>query len=850
MMNDPAVRRDMKLRRSGELAQRIGRGRGQARAAADAGASGKGQMTAMRGAMRGRMPTTAFPELEIKPEAIDSLYKKIAAGGRGEDTPLTDLDALQAEAALDTIFLEQAIPNRSQMLILEKAFGPQFTQALNDLKPYGLKSLFSDVMNLPRAVLASGDMSGTLRQSILALGLGPKDWKRFAKGGIKSAKAFADPAYAREIDDLVRGASGSADQKVVSNALQRWGVEFTGSSVRPEEAFQMGQFAKKFLGSNEAGRLMLASDRSYQTMGNYLRFANGEDSIISMAKLYGKQGDTFEKAVKRIPFEEGELLAKTLNVITGRSGLKVFKNNSGWAKALNAGFFAPNFLASRALAPTLLPARIIQKVRANPSVLNVLNDPKALLKLYQSDPIMQLQAKSLGGFIAQGAAMLALLKGASAAGFIPDFEINTDPRSSDFGKGRVGSTRIDFWGGYAPMVRGAVRIITGEQTSISGNTFEVGAGEVIWDQFVRSKVAPIPGLLWDAKTGTDFKGDKVEYNPDSIDAQVAQALTPLFIQDVIEGFRENGTAGALATAPASFFGYGANTFESIGEIKNNVAQEMYGSEYRDLTGPKQRIVDQTPQVLDKDRESILNPTASFVDALQAIEDERLVNEDIIMARLQNGQITRDMAATALSEQQLTAAAKRDEAKRQFGIQDVETTSMLQQGLQQWRNLYELSDWGYAEGVKTGEIDWDKYTALEAELFKTLTPEQVEYIELQNPSPHSPMAQVFYDNRNYVKESGFNDIADEEFQRMARRVAAIDPDITSYGQLLAALDYYKLSNPALYKRLNEAKKAVSKRVDARKERLRKANPELDAALFSLGRTDVLLTRRAHRLAGGQ
>lgn len=780
-------------------------------------------------------PEAVLNKANISPQTITDMRTAIASAKNVQLNPRQTRSALEG---LDSLLLEFKIPTINQLEQMEKVLGPEFTSAVASMRPYGAKEMLGDVVNLPRAVMASTDLSYPLRQGILALGMSPTDW---AKSGVASARAFGSSQYAREVDDFVRGLAGTVDEKAITNFLHRAGVEFVGQSVK-EEAFQAGRLGKVLFGSNEAGRILKGSEDAFTTAGNYMRWSMGQKISKQLIDQYGQVDDTIEQALARIPVKEAERLGKTLNVLTGRSGWDALKGDN--ARLLNAFFFAPNFLASRFIAPTLLPRSIFNAAIA---------DPKALLNpvaLYKSDPIMAAQAKSLGMFVAQGMAGLAAIKAAGEMGWIPNFSIETDPRSSNFGKGKIGDTRIDFWGGYGPIARTVARVVTGETKSQSGNIRDISRLDEIWDGFVRSKTAPIPGALWDAKTGTNFVGDKVTFDDTGIERQLRDSLLPLFVQDIVEAYNEGGVMSAAATAPA-FLGLGASTYVSLGEVKDNAAQHIYKKDYRDLTGPQKQVVDADPRVAEKAAaEAALEPEDSFASTMNRINEDRVAAEDVIVARYQNGQITRQQLADALGEQQRSSAIRKGEARTIFGIEDVAPTSALQSALDAWYKIYDAADWGYEDGVVTGQIDWTKFDELERELFSTLSPEQIDFINQRSQAEHSPLAQWFYDNRQFVNGSGYYDVADEEFERFRSQIERIDDSITSYGQLQVAVDNGRLENSLQSRQLKSILNRISNRVEKQRERLRRTNPELDAALYSLGRTSKLLTTASRRLAQEQ
>lgn len=832
---DPVVKSALKQQRTAVRTQRFGQGIGEVIPEAQRGASAEQQFATFTGNLKGKLPALDFPKLELAPEHIESLYQKVAAPLRGESSPLRVGDALTAKDALDRIFLAQEIPAPHEMRALEKAFGPQVTEAIGNLKGDGIKRVLGDVINLPRAVIASFDLSQPLNQGLLSIGADPVSWAKSVKN---SAKAFANPKFADEIDLKIRGVTGTEQENAISNLLQQWGSDITGTTLNPEEAFNTGKLGKALFGKNLAGAGINASERGFQTAGNYQRWAIGQKVTKQLAQKYGREGDTLDEALKRIPYEEGKKLSDALNLMTGRTGKNFFNGDN--ARLLNAFFFAPNFLASRFLYPANIAKNLFTAIKENPALAA---NP---IKLYKSDPVLALQARSLGGFVAQGVAGLAGLKAAADAGLIPGFKVNTDPTSSDFGKGHIGRTRYDFWGGYQPIVRSVARLVTGHQTAASGAKYEVSPTDVIWNQFVRSKAAPVPGLAWNAITGTNMIGDKVDASAEGIDQQAEASLIPLFLQDVISGYQEAGLPGALAQAP-SFLGQRATTYSSPAELKNSIADQLFSKPYLDLTGAQRTVVDNSPELLAKAQEETLLPTKSFGDAIQTINDERKAAEDVVIARLQSGQSTRRQTADSLADIQKIASGKRAEAVRQFGIETAAPNSLLQQALQAHNALYDQADLGYDQGVKTNQIDWDKFNQLEADLYKRLSPEQVDFIEAQNPQAHDS-AEPFYANRRYISQSKYYDVADDAFSKYASIVKVIDPEIDTYGELLSRMDAAKAEDPALYKRLNKVQNKIDAYAKPRKERLRKLDPKLDAALYLTGTTSTWLTPSAKKLIG--
>lgn len=834
---DPNVKADLKLRKRQVLARKAQGAEGALNAARARGASTTEQFASSRAGFKGAQPSIDFVldnvdsglitrlEQEVLDSSALNIFEKSGHGGAVE--------------ALSNIFVNNIVPPPAELAKLERVFGKAFVESVTSLKPLGFKGAVMQLINLPRAMVASSDLSFPMNQGIFTLASDPVAW---AKGTAKSARAFVDPAYADELDVWVRGATDDVAHNAAVNALKRGGTDITGSSLNPEEAFQAQQFSEALFGKSVVGSVMRGSERAYTTAANYMRVAPGKKIINELAEMYGKHGDDLVKNIDDIPLPKLQELGNTLNVLTGRSNIKVLKDASPF---FNAFFFAPRFLASRFEAPTLLPRNLIAVAKANPAALR---NPVAL---YKSDPILALQAKALGGFMAQGAAFMGLLAAAEKAGFLPDFHVETDPRSSDFGKAKMGPVRYDFWGGYGQIVRTFERTRTQERKTTSGQVRELdNFSDALWNEFLRSKTSPIAGLGWDIKTGSTYVGERIKSDPSSVADQVRDKMMPIFLRDVYEGYTEQGFKGAGFALPGAL-GVRVTSFQTLADIKDGAAREVFGEDYRDLTGQKRAIVDQDPRVIDKSNEFDLVVGDSFAEAVDSSKNQRLTNEQIISAQFASGQMTRDAFADAMQEQQLMAATRRDEAARIFKVPLPEANSPLQQSLDSWRNLYAQADIGFEFGIQTGEINWEVFGQLESDLFKSLSVEQKAFIDERATATHdSPVAAAYFNNRTAISESEYYEIADTEFARFEARVHRVDETINTYGDLLVAADYAKLMGDIeTERRLRPLVSAVRSRVRKAKERYRKANPGIDRALFETGVTDTLLTRAARQLGGG-
>jgi hypothetical protein len=163
-------------------------------------------------------------------------------------------------------------------------------------------------------------------------------------------------------------------------------------------------------------------------------------------------------------------------------------------------------------------------------------------------------AQSLAAWITANITTLALLKASGTA------EVELDPRSSDFGKARIGNTRFDLHAGYQPIVRYIAQFATGEMKDTETKEIRKTRGRISTaERFLRSKLAPGPGLAWDWAEGRDFVGNKLDEQ--TIQALLYSRLTPLAIQDTIDAVQQQGGPLAAIVMGAAVLGVGVQTYE-------------------------------------------------------------------------------------------------------------------------------------------------------------------------------------------------------------------------------------------------------------------------------------------------
>ncbi len=266
------------------------------------------------------------------------------------------------------------------------------------------------------------------------------------------------------------------------------------------------------------GKLAGGSQRAYTTFLNRLR----ADSFDAMAESLSRH--------RPVTDVEAKAIANFVNAATGRGNLQQ------GAVALNRIFFSPRYLASRF---QLLAGQPFYKGTGRTRAL-----------------IAQEYAKALIGY----AMFYTLAKMA-----LPDSEIETDPRSSDAGKIRIGNTRVDPLAGLQQATVLMSRVASGETKTLNGRVVPIRGEDVphggstvpdVIARFLRSKLAPIPGTAINIAAGENVVGEPV--TPGS----VIQGLTvPLAWQDVYKAMQDQGLARGTILALLSIFGEGVQVYE-------------------------------------------------------------------------------------------------------------------------------------------------------------------------------------------------------------------------------------------------------------------------------------------------
>lgn len=269
------------------------------------------------------------------------------------------------------------------------------------------------------------------------------------------------------------------------------------------------------------GRFYKASETAYNGMAIRLR-ADIADKLIKLAESNG---------VNLNDKLEIESLGRLVNSLTGRGHLG--ESGERVAGKFNTVFFSP------------------RSVKANFDFLT----------LHALDPMSKFARKQSAINLLKVSAGIATIMGLANALYPKSAE--TDPRSADFGKIRIGNTRIDISGGMLGLVILASRLLTGEsKSSTTGRVTDLTKGgfgapnrlDTILN-FAENKTAPLTSNLISWLKGKDFNGNKP-----TVAETIKNLITPLPVSNVMELMNSKKAMNPLIAEMLDAIGFVTNTY--------------------------------------------------------------------------------------------------------------------------------------------------------------------------------------------------------------------------------------------------------------------------------------------------
>lgn len=388
---------------------------------------------------------------------------------------------------------------------------------IEKLKPKTIWGVASEPFNAARAIKTAFDVSAVMRQGgFIALG-----------NPVRAAKALPDMFRAMKSEENSYRINKAIFERENAPLYHRDGLFLsepgTGGLSKQEEVF-----VSKLAGAIPGVK---ASERAYVTFLNKIR----ADTYDALTASLAKDGMVTE--------EEGRAIANFINVATGRGKLPGSLEKA--ADAMNTIFFAPRYVTSR-----------FQLLAGQPLYGGTAATRKMIAREYAK-------------FVAGIGVVLGL--GKLAGG-----DVEIDPRSADFGKIRFGETRLDPMAGLSQALVFVVRSALGETKTASGEIQPLrgeGARSTVADnafRFVRSKLAPVPGAVFNTFAGEDVVG-----TPTNAAREAVGLFDPIGRRDIMDALREQGIEKGSLLSAVSLFGAGMNTYgphteagELMGELED------------------------------------------------------------------------------------------------------------------------------------------------------------------------------------------------------------------------------------------------------------------------------------------
>lgn len=552
----------IEVEKTKELGKRAARS-----AAAAEQATGAERLISALGELKG--PLTEYKNPDFTPlketmskEEIDALHDDIWKRPHSED----HFDKLGTAKAWAKV-VEGFVPTRGEIILLEKQWGKEFAKQLLKKLPLGDRAwdTAADISNFMRTMLAGGDVSVAGRQLRV---LGQRYPEEFGKAVKEGLKAYASEDLSKLVRQAYESSPYHREAKKYIQFFHPAGTEAVPPSERPE--WYVSHYPEKV---PIIGHLIRMGNRNYvETMNTFMQSI--WDKLRAQDAINATEPTT----------KELQLRGKWLMSMSGRPeiggvvGRRLAPISSGF-------FFAPRFAVSRFTSPLYLR------------------------HLASNDPVAREVGKNtaiaFASFIGTNIAALALLKLAMG----DDVEIELDPRSPDWGKGRTGSTRIDLWAGYQQAARFLVQMTLAQYKTQAGDIKEAERLETV-GRFVRGKENPLVSLISDLWKGKTYEGDKPFSPPEGemnrildelkvpdliqgIGKEAYRRMLFMWVQDFIDASINDGWPMGFTSGALSFFGNNVSSYEDtaftkLAKFKDNIAQTEHGKNWEELNPNQQR----------------------------------------------------------------------------------------------------------------------------------------------------------------------------------------------------------------------------------------------------------------------
>ena len=407
--------------------------------------------------LEGALPTKGYGGLQdLTEDEIKVLFDHVKNHPR-----MGWLQSIRAREGLAKMLQGQA-PTKSEIGLLARTLPPQLMKDLMENQTFLQKAgdVAANVLNIPKALITSYDVSAPLRQGVFMIRRGA-----FWKSLIPMLRSFGSEKVAAQVRQEIYNNPLFRAMDDAGLAIPKFEGEHSLGLATKEEPY-MTNYAQKI---PVLGIGVKASERAFNTFVYKLR----ADVFTSIYRSKAALGHKWNQS-------QLEDLAKYVNSFTGRGDLGKFNNAT---PLLNTIFFSPKLLKSRIDA-------------VNPAFYGKL------------DPVVRKEAmKDILAFATIATTVLGLAKFAGA-------EVGSDPRKADGWKIKVGNTRYDILGGEQQLVRllgnvGTYGVAKGKELAKTGKLKKGHAEKTAVDnigQFLRNKESPDFSFFHDIAAGNNAIG--------------------------------------------------------------------------------------------------------------------------------------------------------------------------------------------------------------------------------------------------------------------------------------------------------------------------------------------------------
>lgn len=479
--------------------------------------------------LAGKHARVTMEPLKLDQPDVDTLHGMIGEALKADviDTP----EAAQSITALRSL-LEGGVPNKSQIEVLEKVFGEGIAERIPSQQTG--RQLITKAISIPKSIVSSLDLGFPFRQGINMVGR--KEWFGMLRPAIEAyaseggKEKWMEAIKSEPLFDLAKRSGLPIGDVIGAGREEHAVINMLGGKEIPYGGI-FGKAVNKVADTVARTPGIINSNRAYTIGAAKLRMDLFKTQYADYRRLYqtskslaGNNKELIKAAELFNPdnLYRSRQIADSIAIATGRGRLGKLEPI---AEELNATLFAPRLMSAR--------FQTIKKL-LNPMTYS------------STDPVMRKDAiKQLISITGTALSSAAMFKAAGG-------EVELDPRSTDFLKGKIGKVRFDLGGGYLQYIVPTAKLI-GYSTGHPG-TKQTGTDVI--ERFFTNKASPLASVFISFMRGRDATGKKVNFSsPSPFENTAMESIVPFMIQDFKDLAEEDPTL-LPALIPGAMMGGG------------------------------------------------------------------------------------------------------------------------------------------------------------------------------------------------------------------------------------------------------------------------------------------------------